>query len=265
MARSDSSTPHPSSPAEEDAVRALAELLAGAERAWVLTGAGMSTESGLPDYRGPAGMWRNRRFEELASIEAMRREPVEFWDFYRMRLDHLGGAEPNAAHHALARLQREGAIERVVTQNVDGLHQVAGSDGVLELHGSLREARCRSCGAELPIEEARARWAADADGVPHCDCGAVLGPGVVLFGEALPLAIESAFELAERGDVALALGTSLEVFPAAHLPLVTVERGGRLGIVTQGQTQFDETAHVRIDGRLGDVLPRVADALLGAP
>jgi NAD-dependent deacetylase len=263
MARPESKTSSEPPLADDDEVRRLVELLAGAERAWVLTGAGISTESGLPDYRGPAGMWRNRRFEELASVEAMRSEPVEFWDFYRMRLDHLGAAEPNAAHRALARLQQAGAIERVVTQNVDGLHQSAGSDGVLELHGSLRVARCRSCGAELPIEDARERWAADADAVPHCDCGAVLGPGVVLFGEALPLAIETAFELAERGDVALALGTSLEVFPAAHLPLITAERGGRLGIVTKGATQFDDIATVRIDARLGDVLPRAADALLG--
>jgi NAD-dependent deacetylase len=263
MARPDSDAAPAQHIADDDDVRRLVELLAGAERAWVLTGAGMSTESGLPDYRGPSGMWRNRRFEELASIEAMREEPAEFWDFYRMRLDHLGAAEPNAAHHALARLQQAGAIDRVVTQNVDGLHQAAGSDGVLELHGSLRVARCRSCGIELPIEEARERWAADTDAVPHCDCGAVLGPGVVLFGEALPLAIDTAFELAERGDVALALGTSLEVFPAAHLPLITAERGGRLGIVTKGATQFDELASVRIDARLGDVLPRVADTLLG--
>jgi NAD-dependent deacetylase len=209
-------------------------------------------------------MWRNRRFEELASIRAMREEPAAFWDFYRMRLDHLGDARPNAAHDALARLQQAGIVERVVTQNVDGLHQLAGSEGVLELHGSLRVARCRSCGLELPIEEARERWAAAADAVPRCDCDQVLGPGVVLFGEALPLAIETAFEVAERSSVALALGTSLEVFPAAHLPLVTVERGGSLGIVTQGATQFDDLAAVRIDARLGSVLPAVADVLLGS-
>jgi NAD-dependent deacetylase len=124
-------------------------------------------------------------------------------------------------------------------------------------------ARCRSCGIELPIDAARERWASALDGVPLCDCGEVLGPGVVLFGEALPLGIETAFELAERADVVLALGTSLEVFPAAHLPLVTVERGGRLAIVTQGPTQFDELARVRIDARLGDVLHAVADELLG--
>lgn len=250
-----------SAPMQE--ISQLARLLDGAEGAWVLTGAGISTESGLPDYRGPAGMWRNRAFAELASIEAMRREPREFWDFYRMRLDHLGDAAPNPAHDALARLQQAGVIERVVTQNVDGLHQLAGSEGVLELHGSLRVARCRSCGIELPIEEARGRWSTASDAIPRCDCGEVLGPGVVLFGEALPLAIETAFELAESSSVALALGTSLEVFPAAHLPLVTVERGGRLGIVTQGSTQFDELAAVRIDARLGSVLPAVADELLG--
>lgn len=245
-------------------VHALAELLAGAERAWVLTGAGISTESGLPDYRGPSGMWRNRRFEELASIDAMRREPREFWEFYRARLDGLRSARPNQAHHAIARMEGAGVVERVVTQNVDGLHQAAGSNGVLELHGSLRLARCRACGTELPIEHARERWVVADDAVPRCDCGGVLGPGVVLFGEALPLAIERAFELAERADVVVALGTSLEVFPAAHLPLVTVERGGRFGIVTRGATQFDDLAHVRIDASLGDVLPQVADALLGS-
>ncbi|MCW2921469.1 MAG: Silent information regulator protein Sir2 [Thermoleophilia bacterium] len=246
------------------AITQLARLLDGADGAWVLTGAGMSTESGLPDYRGPSGVWKNRSFAELASIEAMRREPREFWDFYRMRLDHLGDARPNAAHEALARMERAGIVERVVTQNVDGLHQLAGSEGVLELHGSLRVARCRSCGVELPIEEARERWSTAVDAVPRCDCGEVLGPGVVLFGEALPLAIETAFELAGRTTVALALGTSLEVFPAAHLPLVTVERGGLLGIVTQGSTQFDDLAAVRIDARLGRVLPAVADELLGS-
>jgi NAD-dependent deacetylase len=255
----------PDSPAtaRDAEVEALAALLDGARGAWALTGAGISTESGLPDYRGPAGMWRNRRFEELASIEAMRSEPAEFWDFYRMRLDHLGDAQPNPAHDALARLQRAGALALVVTQNVDGLHQAAGSTEVLELHGSLRVARCRSCGIELPIEAARERWAVAADAVPRCTCGEVLGPGVVLFGEPLPLAIEAAFAHAERADVALALGTSLEVFPAAHLPLVTAERGGRLGIVTRGATQFDSIADVRVDALLGDVLPRVADLVLG--
>jgi NAD-dependent deacetylase len=208
-------------------------------------------------------MWRNRRFEELASIEAMRAEPAEFWEFYRSRLDVLGDAKPNAGHVALARLEQGGLLRGISTQNVDGLHQAAGSSHVHELHGSLMHVRCRSCGVELPTEVARERWAVDPAGVPYCDCGEVLGPGVVLFGEALPLAIEHAFELAAECDVALALGTSLAVFPAAHLPLVTVERGGRLGIVTKGRTQFDELAAVRIDARLGDVLPRVADLLLG--
>ena len=246
------------------AVQALAALLGESRRAWVLTGAGISTESGLPDYRGPTGMWRTRRFEELASLRALRDEPAEFWDFYRMRLDGLAGATPNAAHVALARLQEAGVIEQVVTQNVDGLHQLAGSVDVLELHGSLRVARCRSCGIEMPIEEARDRWSCESDGVPRCDCGQPLGPGVVLFGEALPLAIEAAVELAKRADAVLALGTSLEVYPAAHLPLMTLERGGAFGIVNVGRTDFDELATVRIDARLGDVLPRVAELLLGS-
>lgn len=249
----------------ERAIAQLADMLERADgRAFALTGAGMSTESGLPDYRGEAGMWRNRRFEELASIEAVQREPEAFWDFYRVRLDGLGSAEPNAGHAALARLQQAGIIERVVTQNVDGLHQVAGSEDVLELHGSLRSGRCRRCGDEYVIDEVRARWASADDSVPRCDCGNVLGPGVVLFGEPLPLAIETAFEMAERSRAVLALGTSLEVFPAAHLPIVTVERGGELGIVNRGRTGFDDLARARIDAMLGDVLPTVADRLLGA-
>lgn len=248
---------------EAGAAEQLARLLAEARGTWVLTGAGMSTESGLPDYRGTSGLWRNRRFEELASIESLRAEPAAFWEFYRLRLDHLGDAAPNAGHRALARLQDAGVVERVVTQNVDGLHQAAGSEQVLELHGSLREARCRSCGLELPIEAARERWAADEESVPRCDCGEVLGPGVVLFGEPLPLAIETAFEVAGQCELVLALGTSLGVFPAAHLPLVTVERGGRLAIVTQGGTQFDELAALTIDSRIGAVLPLAADLLLG--
>lgn len=248
---------------EARVIDAIAELLAGARRAWVLSGAGMSTESGLPDYRGAAGTWRNRRFEELASITAMRAEPATFWDFYRMRLDVLGDAAPNEGHMALARLQAAGRIDRVVTQHVDGLHQDAGSVDVIELHGSLRIARCRSCGTELPMAQTRMRWAAEADAVPRCDCGSVLGPGVVLFGEALPLGIETAFELAEDADLVLVLGTSLAVFPAAHLPLVCVERGGDMVIVNRGDTEFDRLAAVRVDAPLGVVIPRVAEVLLG--
>ena len=223
---------------ELEAVGDLVELIAGARRTWVLTGAGMSTESGLPDYRGADGLWRSRRFEQLSSIEQLREDPGTFWEFYRLRLDGLAEAAPNAGHHALARLQQAGAIERVVTQNVDGLHQEAGNEDVLELHGSLRVGRCRSCGVEVAMQDVRDRWAASVDSIPWCACGEVLGPGVVLFGEALPLAIEHAFELAERSDLVLALGTSLAVFPAV--------------------------AAVRLDASLGSVLPLVADALLGS-
>ena len=181
-----------------------------------------------------------------------------------MRLDGLAEAAPNPGHVALARLQQAGVIERIVTQNVDGLHQIAGSEDVLELHGSLRIGRCRSCGVEVPMQDVRERWASSAESIPWCACGEVLGPGVVLFGEVLPLAIEHAFALAESTDVVLALGTSLAVFPAAHLPLVTVERGGKMGIVCRGGTEFDSIAAVRINASLGHVLPHVADALLGS-
>lgn len=241
-----------------------AELIAAARRAWVLTGAGISTESGLPDYRGPAGMWRNRRFEELASIEALRDEPAEFWEFYRMRLDVLGSAEPGAAHRAVAALERAGVVQQVATQNVDGLHQAAGSTRVLELHGSLRIARCRSCNAQVDTSELPLRWGLDPDRVPRCDCGAVLGPDVVLFGEMLPPAIDDAFTLAGSSDLAIVLGSSLEVGPVNMLPAATVQAGGRLLIVNLGPTMLDDVADLKIEGRLGEVLPALAREL-GVP
>jgi Sir2 family len=169
--------PMPRTTIDDDKLRTLADLIPASKRMVVLTGAGMSTESGLPDYRGAEGLWKNRRFEELADIETFRREPVEFWEFYRQRLAVLDGAQPNPGHLALAALERAGLVERVITQNIDGLHTAAGSKDVLEVHGSLRESICLACGARYPPTETEQRADAAADGVPRCDCGPVLKPG----------------------------------------------------------------------------------------
>ncbi len=238
---------------------ALAARVRAARCAVALTGAGMSTESGLPDYRGVGGLWRNRRFEELASIAAFRREPAEFWAFYRERLAALAGARPNAGHRALAALERAGLLRRVITQNVDGLHRGAGSEP-LEVHGSLAAAECLGCRRRVPAAEAERRSAAAPDGIPRCDApehgaGAPpLKPAVVLFGEMLPPAMDEALELLAGCDLLLVLGSSLAVHPVAGVAAMVHERGGAVAIVNRGETGADALAAVRIDAPLGETL-----------
>lgn len=247
----------------QERLEELAVRIRKATRAVALTGAGISTESGLPDYRGPEGLWRNRRFEELASIEAFQHEPVLFWTFYRERLATLRDAAPNAAHAALARLQREGAVCGLVTQNVDGLHRAAGSEAV-EVHGNLEHASCLGCGRSYTMEEAQARATDSQDLVPKCACGTPLKPGVTLFGELLPAeAVERAVCLVESADLLLVCGSSLAVFPVSRFPLVVAANGGTVAIVNRGPTEADHVADVRVDAPLGEALPALADLVLG--
>jgi NAD-dependent deacetylase len=242
----------------------LAELLGAARHALVLTGAGVSTESGLPDYRGTGGLWRTRRFEELAHIEMWRREPEEFWSFYAERLARISDAEPNAAHHAIASLERLGVVRRVLTQNVDGLHRAAGSRDPLELHGTLSEVECLSCGYRGPQEVARLQLL-EGVAVPACPtCGANLKPAVVLFGEMLPPAFEEASVELEGCDLLLCCGSSLQVYPVAHMPAAVLGRGGTVAIVNVGETGADRMAAVKIERRAGDTLPALVARLSGS-
>lgn len=235
----------------------LAALLAGSERVVALTGAGVSTESGLPDYRGPDGLWRNRRFEELADIRTFLREPVEFWEFYWMRLDGLRRADPGPAHAALADLEREGRLELVVTQNVDGLHERAGSTTVA-VHGSLSHALCLACDARVDSDRVWELGRAAGDGVPRCTCGEVLKPGVVLFGEILPEdAFMDAIRAIEQCDVLLVCGSSLAVAPVSSFAFHVAMRGGTLAILNDGPTEADALAHIRVRARLGVALPEL--------
>lgn len=251
-------------PPTPDQLAELVRLVAESRRLLVLTGAGMSTESGLPDYRGASGLWRERRFEELASIEAFRCDPVLFWEFYRMRLDHLRQASPNAGHYALAALQQAGIVAEIVTQNVDGLHTAAGSDAV-EIHGSLRRARCLACGTSIEAHQLEGRAAADAQRVPRCSCGEPFKPDVVLFGELLPeAAVERAWSALETCDAILVCGSSLAVAPVGSFPMQMAMRGARVAIVNRGVTAADSVADVRIEASLGPVLEHVAAELLDA-
>ena len=235
----------------------LAALIRERQPCVVLTGAGVSTESGIPDFRSADGIWASHDPMEVASLSGFRRNPERVWEFYARRLALHGDAEPNDGHRALARLEELGLVEAVVTQNVDGLHQRAGSRNVIEVHGSIRAAVCLACGASTELERVR-----ELLPLPICDCGEILKPGVVLFGELLPAGtFEHATELARRARLLLVVGSSLEVYPVAALPSDTLATGGELAIVNRGATSFDAEATVRVDGRAGEILRDVVRAL----
>jgi NAD-dependent deacetylase len=227
-------------------VSELANLLRERQPCVVLTGAGISTESGIPDFRSPTGIWATYDPMEYATIDAFRRDPEKVWGFYALRLDALAEAEPNAGHVALAELERRGLVQAVVTQNVDGLHQRAGSREVIEVHGSIRTAECLACGEETPLDHA----------MPRCPrCGELMKPGVVMFGELLPEgAMERAAELARAAGLLLVVGSTLEVYPVAGLPEETLSAGGALAIVNKGPTPYDGRADLKVDAGAGATL-----------
>jgi NAD-dependent deacetylase len=233
----------------------LAELIVDAQPCVVLTGAGVSTESGIPDFRSRTGLWTTYDPMEYATIDAFRRDPAKVWDFYSKRLGVLAEARPNAAHLALAELERLGFVEAVVTQNVDRLHQAAGSQRVIEVHGSIRSASCLVCGHHEEFDRV-----VELLPVPACaDCGSVLKPDVVMFGELLPSdAISEAARLARDAGLLLVVGSSLEVHPVAGLPEDTLQAGGRLAIVNRGPTPYDRRADLKIDAAAGETLAAVA-------
>jgi NAD-dependent deacetylase len=241
----------------------LAELLRERQPCVVLTGAGVSTESGIPDFRSPQGLWAQFDPFEYGSIEAFRADPEKVWRFYAPRFGVLTEAQPNAAHRALARLEEAGLVRAVVTQNIDLLHERAGSREVVEVHGSIRTSSCPGCGARYPLP--RVLELLEGSGVPRCpDCGAVLKPDVVFFGELLPEeAIDRAFELARKAALLLVIGSALEVYPVAGLPLETLDAGGAVAIVNRGPTALDGHATLKVDGSAGEVLAAVAEELTG--
>ena len=227
----------------------LAELIRSNQPCVVLTGAGISTESGIPDFRSATGIWAQFDPYEVASIDAFRRDPERVWEFYDLRLGVLADAEPNAAHFAIAALEAHGLVEAVITQNVDGLHLAAGSREVIEVHGSIGRAVCLACGGQE--DDVRSLLP-----LPRCaDCGAILKPGVVMFGELLPAeAIDRAAALAQSAGLLLVVGTSLEVWPVAGLPGETLAHGGKVAVVNREPTPYDERAELVIHDSAGETL-----------
>jgi NAD-dependent deacetylase len=231
-------------------VARLAELIRDARSVVALTGAGISVPSGIPDFRSPgSGLWENVNPMEVAHIDAWRADPERFWHFYGSRFQTLEGKEPNGAHRALVELERRGKLDAVITQNIDRLHRRAGTQELIEVHGTIEHSSCLACRAQYPIDEVRARLDHSPISVPECDCGEPLKPDVVLFGEFLPEgALERAYALAAGADVLLCVGSSLEVHPIAQLPGVTAANGGSVAIVTQGSTPWDSRAAVKLSG-----------------
>ncbi|HZS23345.1 MAG TPA: NAD-dependent deacylase [Gaiellaceae bacterium] len=243
-------------------VARLAELIVSRRPCVVLTGAGISTESGIPDFRSPTGVWARYDPLEYATIDAFLADPAKVWDFYGRRLGALGSAEPNEGHRALAELEERGWVQGVITQNIDRLHARAGTRRLVEVHGSISTASCLDCGAVVGFDDVVARLP-----VPRCpECGRVLKPDVVLFGELLPEpAIDEALRLAAGAGTLLVVGSSLEVYPVAGLPLGTLGAGGALAIVNRGATPFHSRASVTIDAGAGETLRALADALPERP
>ena len=240
----------------------LAELLGQSRRAVALTGAGVSVPSGIPDFRTPeTGMWAKVDPMEVAHISVFERDPQRFWSYYRPRFQALGDKEPNRAHAALAELERRGLIEGVITQNIDRLHRAAGSDNVIEVHGSIETSSCLECGASFGLEEVEEIF--DERGVAICtSCGGAVKPDVVLFGEMLPAeAIERATALAEGADLMLCVGSSLAVYPVAWLPQLTLGHGGSVVIVTKGETPYDGEAELKLGGEVDEELAALVAAL----
>lgn len=238
----------------------LGRLLRERQPCVALTGAGVSTESGIPDFRSPSGIWATVDPSEYASLSAFRSDPERVWSLYRLRMEMLAAAEPNRAHRALAELEARGLVQAVITQNIDCLHERAGSHDVVEVHGSIRSSSCPRCRASHTLADVLALLR-ESDQAPRCvACYAVLKPDVVFFEEMLPVAaIDRAYELARGAGLLLVVGTSLEVHPVAALPDETRSGGGAVAIVNRGPTAYDRRADILIDAAAGDVLSALVD------
>jgi NAD-dependent protein deacetylase/lipoamidase len=242
----------------------VAELIRDAQRTVVLTGAGISVPSGIPDFRSPGkGLWEKVDPMEVAHIDAFRRDPDRFWHFYSQRFMALRHKRPNRAHEVVAELERRGLVCAVITQNIDRLHRAAGSADVIEVHGSIAHSICLECGGRVELDRVVAMIEQAPESAPECSaCVSPLKPDVVLFGEFLPEeALRRAYALAAEADLMIAIGSSLEVHPVAALPGLTLDNGGRLVLVTQGPTPYDRDAEVKLDGDVVDELDAVLAAL----
>ncbi|HET9540479.1 MAG TPA: NAD-dependent deacylase [Candidatus Limnocylindria bacterium] len=244
--------------------------LGRARHAVALTGAGISTESGIPDFRGPQGVWtRDPKAEALSDIRYYVADPELRRRAWQGRLNHPArGATPNAGHRALAELERMGRVELLITQNIDGLHLAAGSsrERLIEIHGSMRDFVCLSCGARGPMADALDRVRAGEDDPACLDCGGILKSATISFGQSLVAEdLERAEQESAASDLFLAIGTSLTVYPVAWLPERALRNGARLVIVNAEPTPLDDRAHAVLRGRIGEILPALVEQVAALP
>ncbi len=242
-------------------IQQAAQFFKNARHAVALTGSGLSTPSGIPDFRSPSsGLWRKANPLLVASIIGFRLRPRAFYDWVRPLAPLLLEAQPNPAHRALADLEKMGLLKTVITQNVDDLHQKAGSRRVLELHGHLRQATCLKCHKVVLTQGLIEKFLAD-DQIPHCQCGGLLKPNVILFGEQLPVDVLSeAQEEARKCDLMLVAGSSLEIAPASDIPFMAHRKGARIVIVNYQVTSLDRRATIVMHRDVAEVLPRLVEA-----
>jgi len=246
---------------DEEKVHQLAQLIKRSKYTVVLTGAGVSTGSGIPDFRTPGkGIWEKVDPFKVTSITAFQENPQRFYHFYLPRIEMLSRVYPNPAHQAIARLEEMGYIKCLITQNIDNLHQRAGSKEIIEVHGTLREAICRKCGKIISSEILLRKIGTSEEKVPYCECGGVFKPNVVLFGEMLPNLEPAIFE-SMRADLMLIVGSSLQVSPVNMIPQYCLDRGGKLIIVNFMSTPLDYLAKVVVKEDVCDFLPAVIEAL----
>ncbi len=248
---------------QQERIERAAALLRNAHHVVALTGAGISKPSGIPDFRSPGGLWEEDDPMEVASIQTLRTNPQRFFNWLRGLMETMLPAQPNPAHLALAELEAAGILHGVVTQNIDSLHQKAGSQQVYELHGNVRTATCMQTGQCFPVDD---QMIADIrqGRVPHSTHGGMLKPDVVLFGEMLPEAVfAGAIRAIEVCDAMIIAGTSLEVQPAASLPLAAVQRGVPIIIITMTDTYLDGRADVLLREDVAVALPAIVKQIQG--
>ncbi len=242
-------------------LESLVALVQRATHPLFFTGAGISTGSGIPDFRGPNGIWKTRKpvlFQDFLASEEAR---VEYWNYKLEGFEQFRNAKPNNAHHALAELECAGKVFALVTQNIDGLHQDAGSSDVIELHGTNREIECTGCGRRTPPKPAFEEFRR-TQRCPRCECGGYMKSATISFGQAMPEdLLKKAFAAASGADLAVSIGSTLEVHPASMVPLSVLENGAPYVVINRGETAHDGIATLRLEGDVNEILPEIAARL----
>lgn len=234
----------------------VARRLLDARHAIALTGAGISVPSGIPDFRSPGGLWTTYPIEQYGTINAFRKDPYKVWRLFKAIAATVDAADPNPGHKALAQLEEQGLLHAVITQNIDWLHQRAGSKNVIEFHGSAGTFTCLACRASYDKDDAMARL--DEDDIPHCSCGTPLKPDIVVFGESIPQDnLQRAYDHADRADLILVIGTSAQVVPASMLPPVVASHGGKIVEFNLEKTALSHRADILVQGNAAKTLPEL--------